>query len=203
LGLGAWELLRGLPVCRRIVKEIVIAVVRLDLAALALWRRIRPPRYELAGSCQRRGACCTQIVAAPPQAIVRRPALMRAFAGFHRLLHNFHVVGTGPQGELIFRCGYVGTDGRCGIYRLRPRLCRTYPLLPYFRAPKILPGCGYRVRLRGMGTAARLPIVEAHVGTHHPTPIRRPNDGALEHAEDFVLTTKSSCGKCPSTRAEA
>ena len=77
--------------------------------------------------------------------------------------------------------------GKCGIYRYRPRLCRTYPLLPFFAAPKVLPGCGYRVRRRGLGHSAKLPIVGAHVGVHHPTPPTRPHDTALEHEEDFRL----------------
>lgn len=186
-GLALWEVCSGLRLCRRSFKEIVVLIVGLDLQALSLWRRLRPPRYALAGSCQRRGACCTQIIADPPRTLLNAPKLLRLFVAFHRLLHNFRLVGRGPQGQLVFSCGYVGTDGRCGIYRLRPRLCRTYPLLPYFEAPKLLPGCGYRVVLRGLGQSPRLPIVQPHVATHHPTPIRRPNDGALEHAEDFEL----------------
>jgi hypothetical protein len=167
----------------------------MDLAVLALMRRARPPKYVLAGSCQRRGACCTQIVADPPQALKDRPKLLALFAGMHRVLHNFHVVGRGPEGQLIFRCHYIQTDGRCGIYRLRPRLCRTYPLLPYFTAPRLLPGCGYRVVLRGLGHHPGLPIVGKVVGMHHATPIQRPGDGALEHAEDFVLVQKPHPGE--------
>ena len=190
-GLGLWELGTGLRLCRRALREIAVLITRLDLSMLALWRRLRPPRYELVGSCQRRGACCTQIVADPPRAVLERPGLLKLFVGLHRLLHNFRLVGRGPEGQLVFTCGYVGTDGRCGIYRLRPRLCRTYPLLPYFEAPKLLPGCGYRTVLRGLKQSSRLPIVGAHVAMHHPTPVRRPNDGALEHAEDFMLVDVS------------
>lgn len=186
--LFVWDLATGLRLCRRAFREMVVLIMRLDLAVLALWRRLRPPRYKLVGSCQRRGACCTQIIADPPQRLLRRPGLLRLFVGMHKFLHNFNLVGRGPEGQLVFSCGFVGTDGRCGIYRLRPRLCRTYPLLPYFAPPKLLPGCGYRVVLRGLGQSPRLPIVRPHVGMHHATPIRRPNDTALEHEEDFVLT---------------
>lgn len=190
-GLALWELCYGLRLTRRLIREVAVLFTRLDLTVLSFWRWLRPPRYELVGGCQRRGACCTQIVADPPRRLLTRPYLLSLFVRFHKLVHNFQLVGRGPQGQLVFRCGFLGTDGRCGIYRLRPRLCRTYPLLPYFAAPKLLPGCGYRVVLRGMGQAPGLPIVQPHVAMHHPTPIRRPDDGALEHEEDFVLVESS------------
>lgn len=185
--LVAVDLARGLPWTRRLLQEVLRAFVVLDLGVQAAVRRIFPPRYELLGACQRRGACCTQIVAEPPRALLRRPRLLRAFIGLHRVLHNFHVVGRGPQGQLLFRCGFLQPGGRCGIYRFRPRLCRTYPVLPFFAPPKVLPGCGYRIKRRGLSGHAGLPVVDAHVGVLHETPPTRPHDGALEHPEDFVL----------------
>ena len=185
--LALWEATHRFRLVRRLVREVLAAVTRLDLTAVALVRRLKPPRYALEGACQRRGDCCSQIVASPPRAMLRRPRVLALFVAMHRWAHNFHLRGRGPDGQLIFRCGYLQTDGKCGIYRFRPRLCRTYPVLPFFAPPKVLPGCGYRVKLRGMGHHRRLPIVEAHVGMHHPTPPRRPNATALEHEEDFRL----------------
>ena len=185
------DLASGLRATRRVLQEVLRAFVVLDLSAHALVRRLFPPRYELLGGCQRRGACCTQIVAEPPQLILRRPRLLKAFVALHRVMHNFRVVGRGPAGQLIFSCGFLQPGGKCGIYRFRPRLCRTYPLLPYFAAPKILPGCGYRVRRRGLKGNARLPVLDAHVGVLHPTPPTRKGDKALEHAEDFTLVDLS------------
>ena len=195
---AAVDLARGLPWTRRVLQEVLRAFVVLDLGTQSLMRRIFPPRYELLGACQRRGACCTQIVAEPPRSLLRRPKLLAAFVGLHRLLHNFHVVGRGPQGQVLFRCGFLQPGGRCGIYRFRPRLCRTYPVLPFFAPPKVLPGCGYRVRRRGLVGSARLPVVDAHVGVLHETPPTRPDDQALEHAEDFVLVQPASkCAAAP------
>lgn len=183
----AHECLRGARLTRRLAKEAMLALIRLDLLAVALVRRICPPRYEVVGACQRRGACCTQIVAHIPRRLAARPWLLRAFVAMHRWVHNFHVVGRGPNEEVIFRCHYLTDGGKCGIYRFRPRLCRTYPLLPFFKPPQVLPGCGYRIKRRGLGHSARLPIVSPHVGVHHPTPPTRPDDRVLEHEEDYRL----------------
>lgn len=186
-GLLVFELFSRFACSRLIVREFLRAFVLLDLQAVRLLQRLVKPRYELRGACQQRGACCTQIVGNPPGFMRRRPKVLAGFAHFHRLMHNFHVVGRGDGGELIFRCGYVKQDGGCGIYRWRPRLCRVYPLLPFFSPPKLLPGCGYRTALRGLKTHPRLPIVGGgHVGVHHPTPLPH-KAGVLEHPEDFVL----------------
>lgn len=202
LGLICHEIVTRLGLSKRLLREVATLFTRLDLAAVSWVRKARPPRYAIVGACQRRGACCTQIVADPPRVVKQTPVLFHAFAGFHKLLHNFSLVGRGPDGQLVFRCGFLRADGRCGIYRLRPRLCRTYPLLPFFDAPKILPGCGYRVVLRGLGAHAGLPIVEPHVGTHHPTPPTRDDDHALEHAEDFILVgPPPPAGAAPATPA--
>ena len=180
------ELLRGFALSRLAVREVLRLFVLLDLGAMRLLRRVIKPRYELLGACQQRGACCTQIVGNPPGLIRRQPKLLAAFVGFHRLLHNFYVVGRGPQGEVVFRCGHLKSDGGCGIYRWRPRLCRVYPLLPFFRPPQLLPGCGYRTAVRGLKNHPRLPVLGGgHVGVHHPTPLPHA-DGELERAEDFV-----------------
>lgn len=187
LGLLVSELWCRFGLTRRACKEVMLLMVRLDLAAVALVRRLVPPRYELLGACQRRGACCTQIVAHVPRRLAASPRLLRIYIAMHRIVHNFHVVGRGPNEEVIFRCHFLTDGGRCGIYRYRPRLCRTYPLLPFFKAPSILPGCGYRVRRRGLNGSHRLPIVSPHVAVHHPTPPTRRNDTALEHEEDFRL----------------
>ena len=34
-------------------------------------------------------------------------------------------------------------DGSCGQYRLRPQVCRQWPVIEHFGQPKILKGCGF------------------------------------------------------------
>lgn len=187
MGFLVAEIASRFSLSRLCVREFLRAFVLLDLQSIKLLQRIVKPRYELRGACQQRGACCTQIVGNPPSFMRRRPKALAWFAWFHRVVHNFNVVGRGDGGELIFKCGYLKQDGGCGIYRWRPRLCRVYPLLPFFAPPKILPGCGYRTVVRGLRAHPRLPILGGgHVGVHHPTPLPQ-QEGVLEHAEDFVL----------------
>ena len=154
-------------------QECVRAVILLDLGCMRLVQCVIRPRYVLRGRCQKRGLCCRNIVALPPAPMRRRPALMRLFAQFHRLMHNFRVVARTDDGGLIFACGHLRSDGRCGIYRYRPRLCRNYPVLPFFGPPMLLPGCGYRVAPRvvdRMRPPSSLGIVNAHTEVHHPSP---------------------------------
>lgn len=174
-------------VLKLLVREIIRGFVVLDLSIWRLLRHIKKPRYRLEGACQKRGACCTQIIADPPRYLKQRPRLLRVFVLFHRWMHNFQLRARGPLGELVFRCGYLQPNGGCGIYRWRPRLCRVYPVLPFFTAPKLLPGCGYRTRLRGLNAHPRLPVLGGGaVGVHHPTP-QPAEDGQLEREQDFVL----------------
>jgi len=182
---------RGI-LARFVWRELIRAFIILDLQALKVLQKAVPPRYVVRGGCQKRGLCCTQIVGNPPN-FVKKSVLLKLFAVYHRVVHNFSVVGRGVDDSLIFRCGHLRSDGRCGIYRYRPLICRNYPVLPFYEAPPILPGCGYRVVLRELDKATprkSLPIVNAHVAVHHPTP---PRDHAFgeEAPEEFHLVDVS------------
>lgn len=157
---------------RTLFKEIVRLFVLLELGAVALVRTVYPPRFVLLGECHQRGTCCTMIVGSPPRFVKSRPFLLGLFAAYHRVMHNFHVVNRGPDGELIFHCHHLQDDGRCGIYRYRPFICRNYPVIPWFTAPRPLPGCGYQVApkvVAKMQKRASLPILNPVVAVHHPT----------------------------------
>ena len=41
-------------------------------------------------------------------------------------------------------CRYLREDGSCSEYRLRPQVCRQWPVIEHFGYPKILKGCGFR-----------------------------------------------------------
>ena len=164
---------RGL-LTRLLWRETMLLFTRLDHVALLLARRIVPPRFALLGTCQKRGVCCRQIVGNPP-AFIKRGRLLRVFVAYHRVFHRFSVVARGPDDEVIFACGYLGSDGRCTIHRRRPFLCRNYPLIPWFEPPRLLPGCGFRIIPREamrMTSRASLPILNAQVAVHHPSPPR-------------------------------
>jgi hypothetical protein len=169
---------------RRLLRTLFRWFVQMELLAMRVMRFFVKPRFVLRGQCQRRGVCCTMIVGNPPGFVKRTPALLGVFVALHRVIYNFHVVNRGESGEVIFSCGHLQSDGRCGIYRFRPLLCRNYPILPFFEPPRPLPGCGYRVVPRVVDRMqSRLPIVDAQVAVHHPT--RPGGRKAMELAEHY------------------
>ena len=161
--------------------------ILLELAAFRLVRLVYPSRYVLKGRCGLRGACCKYILGDPPR-FIKDSRLLDVYAFYHRLFHRFTPVAKGPNGEIIFSCGHLGPDNRCGIYRYRPLLCRNYPVIPIFEPPRVLPGCGYRVAPRvvaAMHKNPRLPILNPEVAVHHPTPGEKWQ--GPEPAENFHL----------------
>ena len=172
---------------RTLWKEAIRAGILLDLACVRLLQRVIRPGFVIQGACDKRGVCCQHIIGDPPRAVKDRPRLLALYARYHALAHRFSVVARGPNDELIFSCGHLKSDGRCGIYRYRPRLCRNYPVLPFFGAPRVLPGCAYKIAPRVV--AAMQPRKSLHIlnpvpAIHHPTPPQRPA-GDLERPEDY------------------
>jgi hypothetical protein len=180
---GAAEVATRGAVARRLWHEAMLPFIWLEIYAVKLVRFVYPPRFEIVGECHKRGTCCKSIIGNPPD-WVKRGRWLQLFAAYHRVFHNFQVVARGPNDEVIFSCGHLRSDGRCGIYRYRPMLCRTYPVLPWFDAPKVLPGCGYQVAPRvvtAMKPRASLRIINPRVAVHHPA--RPITDGLHEVGE--------------------
>lgn len=177
------ELFTRGAVVRFVAREIARVFVLMELGAIQLVRAVVRPRHLLTGECHKCGECCRQLLADPP-AFVKRPGRAHdLFLAYHRLAHNFHPVGRGPEDEIIFACGHLRPDGRCGIYRHRPFLCRNYPVVPFYHPPLPLPACGFGVAPRvvaAMRNRQTLPIVNPDVVVHHPTPIDR-GEPVLEH----------------------
>jgi hypothetical protein len=123
---------------------------------------------------------------------VKKTRLLGVFLAWHRLAHNFHLAGRGPNGQVILACGHLRADGRCGIYRWRPLLCRNYPAVPFFDPPPLLPGCGFHAVPRvvvQMKDRPSLPIVNPQVAVHHPSP-PDPQECLPEHFELVELTAR-------------
>ena len=128
LGVVLFELKTRGRLCLRCWREVARAFMLMELGVLELLRKIFKPKFVVTGQCQRRGTCCTMIVGDPPRFVKQRQYLLGLFVGYHRVLHKFKAVNRGDNGEVIFSCGYLQTDGRCGIYRHRPFICRNYPI---------------------------------------------------------------------------
>lgn len=184
----SYELTHRAALMRLFFKEVLRLFILTELAVNRLMRIIIPPRYEVVGQCNQRGDCCTMILGVPPSFVHRSKILTNLFLAYHRVLHNFTPVGRGPEDAYIFACGHLQTDGRCGIYRYRPFICRNYPVRPYFHAPPILPGCSYQVRprvLRDVKERPSLRILNPRVAVHHST--RLGGREREEQSEDFEM----------------
>lgn len=46
----------------------------------------------------------------------------------------------GPEDVVFYRCRYLQSDNRCGVYEDRPQFCRDYPDTPFV---VMAPGCAY------------------------------------------------------------
>jgi len=157
--------------------------IYLELGAIAAVRKAVQPRFVLMGDCHQCGDCCRSILGVPP-GFVRKTRLINAYLWYHRVAHRFSPVGVGPNDEILFECGHLQSDGRCGIYWHRPFLCRNYPLLPLYQTPALLPSCSFQIAPRvvaQMRPHPRLPVLNSQVAVHHPTSHR----SGLPEAEDF------------------
>ena len=165
------EVLSRFAMTRVLFKTLGLVFVLLEVGAGRLVRAVIKPEFELLGDCHRCGECCEQIVSDPPS-FIKNTRLLRLYLLFHRVTHRFTATHRGPNGEVIFRCGHLLTDGRCGIYHFRPLLCRNYPRVPQMGRPRLLPNCSYQYAPRvvaQMQSRRSLPIVNAHVAVHHPS----------------------------------
>lgn len=185
LGLFVLDAVTGFSVTLRLYRCIAWLFINLELAALKLIRVVMRPEFVIQGDCLRCGACCEHIVGDPPR-IIKNTKLLPIYLAYHRFAHKFRPTHRGPNGEIIFSCGHLQHDGRCGIYRFRPLICRNYPVIPYYNTPGLLPDCTYTVAPRvvaQMKTRASLPILNSRVIVHHPT---RLEPGPSAH-DDFHL----------------
>lgn len=185
LGLFALDVIAGFPVTLRLYRSTAWVFINLELAALKLIQAIVRPEFVVQGECHRCGACCEHIVGDPPR-FIKNTGLLAIYLAWHRLAHRFTPTHRGPNAEIIFSCGHLQNDGRCGIYRFRPLICRNYPVVPYYSAPGLLPDCTYSVAPRvvsKMQSRPGLPFINPTVMVHHPT---RLEPGPSSH-DDFHL----------------
>jgi hypothetical protein len=138
------------PLVLRAVKRVALWNFRLEVALLRAWRRARGERpYPLAGSCQRSGGCCEAPTIAAGRAVWSMRGVQRLFLWWQRRVNGFELIRTDPEDQaFVFRCTHYDAATRsCDSYDSRPGMCRDYPhLLLWQPRPRLLPGCGYRVR---------------------------------------------------------
>ncbi len=126
------------------IRVIMLPFVLLDLGAQWIARKIIRPPYRQTGHCYQRGNCCHYVLLPEPKG-----PITRLFYFWHTQVNGFfrrrsEPIESGGKKMVVMGCRYLQKDGRCGHYRLRPTLCRQWPLIEYFGPPRILKGCGFR-----------------------------------------------------------
>lgn len=146
----------ALRLSRRLALELLLPLVKIAEAGHRFGRLLFQTEYLVRGACQQRGTCCEHILLEWSPLFDRVPWLGRIVLWRLTRLHSFFDRGYSWEvmPGLVVRvlgCHAVRADGRCGVYRLRPLFCRTYPELPLFGRPAVLKGCGYRFPRRDGG----------------------------------------------------
>lgn len=125
------------------IRVLILPFVWLDLFSQKIAKKIITPPHQQIGSCKKRGNCCHFILLPEPKGV-----LGRLFFFWYTQINGFFPRSRRPidhQGHkmMVMGCRYLQDDGSCKHHRLRPTLCREWPLIEYFGPPRVLKGCGY------------------------------------------------------------
>ncbi|MCY3975347.1 MAG: hypothetical protein OXF02_07395 [Simkaniaceae bacterium] len=126
------------------LKSFALPYVLIDQAVQALARLIIRPPFKRVGKCKRRGNCCYYVLIR-----ASKSPWGRLFLLWYTQIHGFYMRTSKPysyEGKemYVMGCRYLQKGGECGQYRLRPQVCRQWPVIEHFGYPKILKGCGFR-----------------------------------------------------------
>jgi len=126
------------------IKVFFFPFIMLDLGAQKVARFFIRTPYKKEGHCLRRGNCCHYI-------LVERPK--GPFGWLYYLwitqINGFYCRDSQARSfegrdVLIMGCRHLRKNGLCAQHRLRPMVCRQWPVIEIFGRPQILKGCGYR-----------------------------------------------------------
>ena len=126
------------------LRVVLLPFVWLDLAMQRVARFFIRPPFVMEGGCKKRGACCHYILMAKTKGVLGY--LFHFWAtqvnGFYLREKLIHYVN--GKAMRVYGCRYLKADNKCGHYKLRPMLCRKWPIVEHFGYPKMLRGCGFK-----------------------------------------------------------
>lgn len=122
--------------------------ILLDLCMQKIARLVIRPPFRQEGKCLKRGNCCHYILIPKAKGLLNKLNLFwnTEINGFYLRDRNIYECEGKPV--YLMGCRYLKKDGRCAHYRLRPVVCRKWPLIEIFGYPRLLKGCGFRPVLR-------------------------------------------------------
>ena len=100
--------------------------------------------YEITGECKKCGKCCNYMYSYDTYTEKDFKIMQFLFPAYRR----FYIKGKDDDGNLIFACKLVTSDGLCSDYEHRLPMCRRYPVKKIFYKAKLHDGCGYKVNVK-------------------------------------------------------
>lgn len=97
--------------------------------------------YDITGECIKCGKCCNYMYSVDTYTEKEFRFMQKLFPTYRR----FYIKGKDDDGNLIFACKLVSSEGLCTVYNKRPRMCRNYPQKRIIYPGKLHEGCGYKV----------------------------------------------------------
>lgn len=96
--------------------------------------------YKRIGHCNMCGQCCREIYSIDTYTEKEFKIMQFLYPPYRR----FYIKEKRPDGMFVFACKYVQEDGKCSMYKKRPRICRTFPKAKSDRSLILPDGCGYK-----------------------------------------------------------
>lgn len=126
------------------IKCLFLPFVCLDVFAQKIAKKFFVPPYKEEGFCKKRGNCCHYVLLQKQRSFLDRLQLFwnSQVNGFY--LRSPKTKQIDGMEVYVMGCRYLQKDGSCGQYRLRPKICREWPIIETFGPPQRLKGCGYR-----------------------------------------------------------
>lgn len=125
------------------IRALILPFLVLDLVMQKLASKIVRPPFRQVGACKRRGNCCHYILLKEPKGVFGKIDLFwnTQVNGFYLRSRKTHECD-GEQ-MVLLGCRYLKKNGACGHYTFRPTICRQWPMIEHFGAPRMLKGCGF------------------------------------------------------------
>ncbi|SCA63816.1 Uncharacterized protein SCG7109_BG_00030 [Chlamydiales bacterium SCGC AG-110-M15] len=127
------------------LRALFLPFIVLDLFCKKVATKIVRPPFTYEGGCSRRGNCCHYILMEERSDFLGKLYFLwnTEINGFYR--RQKETVESEGHHMVVMGCRYLQENGSCGNHKLRPVICREWPIIEHFGEPQILKGCGFKV----------------------------------------------------------